>query len=266
MRLVATDLDGTIVRPDGSISARTVAALRACQQAGVDVVYVTGRPPRWLADVVAQTGQAGTAICANGAIVYDLTKGEVLSASTLERDATLEAADRVARALPGTTFAVETISAGFRREPDYRARYDVGADDSPAPLDELVRDGDVVKLLCRNESSTGDVMLEAARPVLDGLASPTHSNQRDCLIEVSAIGVSKAATLAQLAGSRGIGPADVVSFGDMPNDIEMLSWAGQGYAMTGGHPDAVAAADQTAPPCVDDGVAQVLERLLRLRG
>lgn len=261
MRLVATDLDGTIVRPDGTISARTLAALAGCQDAGVDVVYVTGRPPRWLADVVAQTGHSGTAICGNGAIVYDLAAERVVSARTMDGAVVLEAAERVSRALAGTAFAVETLG-GFRREPGYVARYDSGVGASPAPLPELVGGDDVVKLLCRNEGSRSDAMLAAVRPVLAGIASATHSNANDCLIELSASGVSKALALAELAAARGIAQADVVAFGDMPNDIEMLAWAGCGYAMADGHPEAIAAAGATAPSCAQDGVAQVIERLL----
>jgi len=261
MRLVATDLDGTIVRPDGSISARTLAAFAACHAAAIDVIYVTGRPPRWLGEIVAQTGHRGTAICGNGAIVYDLGAERVISARTMSGPVVLDAAARVSKACPGTAFAVETL-AGFGREPAYVARYDASVLTSPAPLAELVAGAAVVKLLCRNESSTGDAMLAAARTALAGVASPTHSNPHDSLVEIAAIGVSKAVALAGLAAARGIAQRDVVAFGDMPNDIEMLAWAGRGYAMAGGHPDAIAAADDTAPSCLDDGVAQVIERLL----
>ncbi len=261
MRLVATDLDGTIVRPDGTISQRTLDAFAACAKADVAVVYVTGRPTRWLGEVVAQTGHTGTAICSNGAIVYDLSGERVISASTMAADVVLEVVRRVRLASPGVAFAVETLQ-GFRREPAYVARYDAGDPHPPAPLDEVVHDLEVVKLLCRSGSSTADTMLDDVRDVLDGLAHPTHSNPHDDLIEVSAHGVSKAVALASLAAGRGIDRADVVAFGDMPNDIEMLQWAGRGYAMGGGHPAAIAAAGNTAPSCLDDGVARVIERLL----
>ena len=261
MRLVATDLDGTVVRPDGTISARTLKAFAACAEAGVDVVYVTGRPPRWLGQVVEQTGHSGTAICGNGAVVYDLAAESVISARTMTGEVVLDVAARLTAVSPGVAFAVETLH-GFGREPGYVARYDAQDGRPPAPLPELVQGDDVVKLLCRNESSSGDAMLEIARTALWGVANPTHSNPRDCLVEISRLGVSKAVTLAELAASRGVAQADVVAFGDMPNDIEMLRWAGRGYAMADGHAEAIEAADDTAPPCLDDGVAQVLERLL----
>jgi len=263
MHLVATDLDGTVVRPDGTISARTRAALSACLAAGVHVVYVTGRPPRWMGEIVEQTGHRGTAICGNGAVVYDLDTESVLEARTLVAADVRTCVERLRTLMPAATFALETL-AGFRREPTYVTRYDTGVEEEIGPLADLLADDPgVVKLLCRDETSSGDAMLALARRAVDGVASATHSNPRDCLVELSMAGVSKAATLAELAAARGVDRADVVAFGDMPNDVEMLAWAGRGYAMAGGHPDALAAAGRTAPSCLDDGVAQVLETLLR---
>jgi Cof subfamily protein (haloacid dehalogenase superfamily) len=262
MRLVATDLDGTVVRPDGTISPRTVAAFDACERAGVDVVFVTGRPPRWLDTVVEQTGHRGLVLCANGALVYDLAAERVVRSHTISRANVLEVRSRLRDAVPDATFALETL-AGFRREERYLTRWDTGAESLVGPIEDmLVDDPGVLKLLCRNESGSSDELLDLARDLLDGIAKPTHSNPNDTLLEVSALGVSKARTVAELAEERGIEQADVVAFGDMPNDLELLAWAGRGYAMTGGHPDAIAAAPHLAPSCEDDGVAQVLERLL----
>jgi hypothetical protein len=105
-------------------------------------------------------------------------------------------------------------------------------------------------------------MLAAARGALDGIAEPVHSNAADSLLEIAAPGVSKASTLALLAEEAGLGPEDVVAFGDMPNDVPMLRWAGTGVAVGGAHPEALAAAVLVAPACLDDGVAQVIEQLL----
>jgi Cof subfamily protein (haloacid dehalogenase superfamily) len=259
---VATDLDGTIVRRDQSISPRTVRAFRACLRAGVQVVFVTGRPPRWMGPVVEATGHTGTAVCANGAIVYDLATESILRTREVPRDDVLEVVRRLDRALPGLAVAVETRE-GFRREPEYQTRWDTFSDQDVGPLAELLADDPgVVKILLRHPERSSDEMLALGRSLLAGFAEATHSNARDNLLEVSARGVSKASTLAELAAERGIGAAEVVAFGDMPNDLAMLTWAGRGYAMEGGHPDAVAAADAVAPPCDEDGVARVLEELL----
>ena len=262
MRLVATDLDGTIVRPDQTISPRTVAAFEACAARGIDVVVVTGRPARWLGTVVDALGPRGFALCANGAVVYDLATDRVVESQLIERADVPTVVKRTRAALGEVAVAIETL-AGFRREPGYVTRWDALSDQDVGTLDQLLADDPgVLKVLVRQEGSTGDAMLHAARPALAGLAAPTHSNVNDCLVEISALGVSKAGTLASLAASRGLSAGDVVAFGDMPNDVEMLRWAGRGYAMAGGHPEAVAAADEVAPECEEDGVAQVLERLL----
>jgi len=264
--MVATDLDGTIVRPDGSVSARTVRALRQCQDAGVDVVFVTGRPPRWLAEVSRATGLWGVAVCANGAVVYDVGAKKVVAVHPVPVDVVAVVVAKLRSALGGADVALETTD-GFLLEPAYRTRWDSGVTPAQrAPLAELLAGSPVVvKVLVRAEHSSGDAMLAVARELLDGVVQATHSNAADCLLELSAAGVSKAGTLATLAASRQIDAADVVAFGDMPNDVEMLRWAGAGYAMTGGHPEAIAAADHAAPSLLDDGVAQVVESLLARR-
>jgi hydroxymethylpyrimidine pyrophosphatase-like HAD family hydrolase len=212
--------------------------------------------------VVAQTGHRGTALCGNGAIVYDLAAERVLHARTLPADVVLEVARRLRETLADATFALETL-AGFRRAPDYLARWDFGSETVVGDLPSLLADDPgVVKLLCRSESSLSDDMLVRAVPALDGLAAPTHSNPHDGLLEVSALGVGKAAALAELAAEWGIDRDDVVAFGDMPNDLDMIGWAGRGFAMHGGHADVLAAAHDVAPPVTEDGVAQVLEHLL----
>ena len=264
MRMVACDLDGTIVRPDGTVSPRTVAALAACERAGVRVVFVTGRPPRWMAPVAAATGHHGIAVCANGAIVYDLAAERVIATRGIPAADVHRIARAVRTAVPGGAFALETLD-GFCREPAYRPRWS-GSDGPIAPLDELLADAPLVlKLLYRLDDGAADDMLAAARAALDGLAEPVHSDAADSLLEIAALGVSKASTLAVLAQQQGLGPQDVVAFGDMPNDVPMLQWAGVGVAVADGHPEALAAASLVAPACLDDGVAQVVEHLLAER-
>jgi Cof subfamily protein (haloacid dehalogenase superfamily) len=262
MRLVASDLDGTIVRADGTVSFRTLAALQACERDGVDVVFVTGRPPRSMAPVVEATGHTGIAVCGNGAVVYDLAAGRVVRTRALSVQAVRDTVTSLRAALPDAVFALETLT-GYRREPAFLPHHRHAAAAMVATIDRLLADDPVVlKVLCRDETSVADPMLAAARAVLDGISEPCHSSSTGSMLEVSAVGVSKASTLAELAADRGIGAEEVVAFGDMPNDVPMLRWAGRGYAMADGHPEAIASADETAPPCSDDGVAQVLERLL----
>ncbi|HEU4676947.1 MAG TPA: Cof-type HAD-IIB family hydrolase [Motilibacteraceae bacterium] len=268
--LVATDLDGTVVRSDGTLSDRTVAALRAAQDAGCTVVFVTGRPPRWMRPIAERTGHAGLAVCANGALVYDLSREEVVESFPLSTEVALEIALRLRGALPGAAFAVES-PAGFAREPGYLVRFDVG-DHGVGELEELLdaaADGAVKMLVRVGDGADGrgasdvDTLLAAAREVLGDLAEVTHSTPTGPpLLEVSAPGVSKATTLARLAAERGLTAADVLAFGDMPNDLPMLAWAGLSVAVANAHPEVLAAADHVTRSNDDDGVAYVLEHLL----
>lgn len=267
LRMVATDLDGTVVRPDQTMSRRTVAVLRACDAAGVHVVLVTGRPPRWTRHVLADLGFGGTAVCANGALHLDGRTGAVSRARSLEPGAVRQVVGALREHWPSAQVALETTE-GFSREPGYVTRWDTAtAELAVAPLEELLAGRDdvppqVVKVLLRVEGGDADAMLALARDVLGEQAAPTHSDADDGLLEIGAAGVSKAAALAELAREAGIAAEDVVSFGDQPNDVPMLAWAGRGYAMADGHPEALAAAPHVAPSVAEDGVAQVLEPLL----
>lgn len=267
LRMVATDLDGTIVRADQTMSPRTVAVLRACEAAGVRVVLVTGRPPRWTRHVLEEIGLGGTAVCANGALVLDGATGTVSRARTVDHSTVRDVVGVLRGHWPSAHVALET-TAGFAREPGYVTRWDTATDElAVAPLEQLLQapgwgPAEVVKVLLRIEGGDADQMLALAREVVGDRAEPTHSGAATGLLEIGAAGVSKAATLAELAEEAGVPAHDVVGFGDQPNDVLMLAWTGRGYAMADGHPEALAAAAHRAPPVADDGVAQVLEPLL----
>ena len=257
-RLVATDLDGTIVRSDGTLSVRTCAAIAAVEAAGVPFVMVTGRPPRWMHEIANATGHRGLAVCANGAVVYDLHAEQVVRTDLLSAAAARQVVEALRRDLPGIAFAVERHDSGFAHEPAYRPRWDSNDPVTQAPVEELLAAG-VVKLLARHEDMGADALLAAARAAVGDGATLTHSSS-DGLLEVSAAGVSKATGLACLAASYGVEAADVLAFGDMPNDLPMMAWAGRAVAVGNAHPEVLAAADEVTGRNDDDGVAQVLER------
>jgi Cof subfamily protein (haloacid dehalogenase superfamily) len=262
-RLVATDLDGTLVRSDGSVSDRTRAALARVEQAGSVLVLVTGRPPRWMAPVVEATGHRGLAVCANGALVYDLHTERVVRSHLIDAAAAARVVEALRRDVPGVAFAVERgpvdgVPGGFGREDAYRPSIDA-AELEVAPVEQLCAGG-AVKLLVRHESMGSDELLAAARASLGALVECTHSSA-DGLLEISASGISKASGLASLAQEHGVQAVDVVAFGDMPNDLPMLAWAGHAVAVENAHPEVKAAADEVTATNDDDGVARVLERL-----
>lgn len=263
VRLIATDLDGTIVRSDGSISDRTRAALAAAEEAGFVVVFVTGRPPRWMHPVVEATGHRGIAICSNGALVYDLHTEQVIEEHLLEPAMASELVAALRLALPDVTFAVDRSDRGFGHEPSYRTHFDLPPDVLVAEIDELIATP-VTKLLARHEGLSGDDFMSRASALvedLEGLGSVTFSGL-DGLLEISAVGVSKAFTLERFATERSIDANEVVAFGDMPNDLLMLTWAGRSVAVANAHPDVLAVAGEVTASNDDDGVAIVVESLL----
>jgi Cof subfamily protein (haloacid dehalogenase superfamily) len=260
LRLVATDLDGTLLHSDGTVTDRTRHVLDELDARGVTVVFVTGRPIRWMEPLWHHVGDHGLAICSNGGIVYDVPGRSVVEARTIPRDVGLEVASVIREALPGTVFGLEK-STGFAKEPAFLPRAEDAS--SPelriGPLDEVFDDG-VVKMLALHEELDPEEYWASVEKLV-GTSVTTTWSAVGALVEMSAAGVTKASTLELLCAERGITAEEVVAFGDMPNDIAMLRWAGTSYAMANGHPSTVACAQHTAPRHDEDGVAQVLEEL-----
>lgn len=261
IRLVATDLDGTVVRADGTVSSRTLAALAAVEAAGLQLVLVTGRPPRWMGAIVAATGHRGLALCGNGAFGYDLHTERLLDVRPIPPDVGHEVVARLKSVMPRAAFAVETGHA-FAHDPDYLSRWPTPPGTEVAPVGRLLQRHRVGKLLVRDEGSRADAMAALAAAVVGDLVEVTHSNPNDCLLEISARGVTKAAALARHAAALGVTPDEVLAFGDQPNDLPMLAWAGQAYAVANAHPAVLAAVPDHTDGVEQDGVAVVLERLL----
>ena len=258
-RLIASDLDGTLLGDDGTVSGRTVDAIQAVLCGGATFVFATGRPLRWVEPIADATGHRGTAVVANGALVIDLATGVVVDEQLLSVGAALDAVDRIRAALPGVGFAVERVRDGFAHDHTYTPRWPSPAGTQIAPIGDLL-DVAVVKLLVRHEDRSSNETLAVIRDLLVGVAEPTHSSN-DGLVEIMALGTSKAAALDRIASRLGCWAGDAMVFGDMPNDVDMLRWAGHGVAMANAHPEARAVADEITLSNNHDGVAVVLERL-----
>jgi Cof subfamily protein (haloacid dehalogenase superfamily) len=257
VRLVATDLDGTLLGSDGHVSPRNRAALAAAEDAGVVVVLVTGRPPRWLGQVADEVGARGVAICANGALLYDLERKEIVGENTLLPTAASRLVTALREQAPGVVFAVERGSR-FGHEPGYVPLW-AHEDRFIAHVEELVSEP-VAKLLAKHPDLDAVALHELAAALAGNEANVTYSGET--LIEISGAGVSKAVALERLCAGNGIDTADVVAFGDMPNDVPLLTWAGHGVAVANAHPSVLEVADEITASNDDDGVAIVLERLL----
>ena len=260
LRLVATDLDGTVIRSDGTVSARTIAALLRAERAGARLVLVTGRPPRGMAEIVDALGHRdGIAICSNGALTYDLRTGKVTPVQLIAPEQLAVAVRNLRAAIPGIGIAVEYPGGRAIDRLFQPIMFDV---DNPGPRfdDAALTAQPAAKLLGRHVGYSCDDLLAIAVPVLDGLVAVTHSSAKG-LIEAAAIGVSKATTLAMLAAADGITAQESIAFGDQPNDLPMLAWAGTSCAVANAHPAVLAAATRVIASNDDDGVAQVLEAL-----
>lgn len=267
-KLIVSDLDGTFLSPDGSVSHRNLAAVAAAERAGIPVVFATGRPIRLLGPVRGLRRTQATVIASNGAMTYDLGRETVLTVSAIPCSLAAEAFADLRERVDGVAFGVDTgTRAGY--EPEYLS-YDgsvFNIRDDPqryvGDLTQLVAAGEFVKLLVLREGGDVDELTGDVRRVLGDRLAATHSSPDRALVEVSAAGVSKAATLAALCERLGIAPDEVAAFGDMPNDLEMLRWVGMPYVMEHAHPDLLALDDAVVIGSnADSAVGATIEALV----
>ncbi len=207
----------------------------------------------------------GNAICANGAMHYDLMKEEVIEEWLIPLENQFEFVKRMRAAVPSISFATE-CGEDFHHENAYIPRWDVGIDMAPVMRieEKLLKPAFKMLARCSDYEFTSDELLEIALREVGDLVTITHSNASEALLEISALGVSKGETLAKLTARLGFTSKDVVTFGDNPNDFSMLKWADRSWAMADGHIDGPKHAKFVAEPHHMDGVAIVIEGLLTL--
>lgn len=248
-----------------AITPRTRDAVRAAVAAGARFVVATGRPPRWIRPVVDALGFAPMAVCANGAVIYDPATDRVVAARTLGVDTLGELAEIATRVIPGAGLAVErigdrahdTATPQFVSSPGYEHAW-LNPDNTEVSKEDLLS-APAVKLLIRKAGARSAEMAAALARHLGLEGDITYSTDNG-LVEIVPLGISKATGIEEVAKPLQIGSREVVAFGDMPNDVPMLLWAGRGVAMANAHPDVLAIADEVTAPNSDDGVGRVLER------
>jgi Cof subfamily protein (haloacid dehalogenase superfamily) len=264
--LIASDVDGTLLSPMERLTERTRAVVHRAVRDEVPFVLVSGRPPRYIPSVARAAGLTGYAVCANGAVLYDIGADRVTEVhGSMEPMLLHDVAAELDTALPGCGLAAERVGEravenGFQHlviEAGYHNPW--GDKESHIVPRAEVLGHPAVKLLVSHASMTSDEMATAARAVLGGVVDVTFSTGQG-LIELSAPGITKATGLASIAARLDIQAERTIAFGDMPNDLEMLTWAGHGVAMANAHPSVLKIADEITGPNTEDGVAQVLER------
>ncbi|MEU2995261.1 HAD family hydrolase [Streptomyces griseoincarnatus] len=258
--LIATDLDGTLLRGDDTLSDRSLAALARAGRAGVRHLVVTGRPAPRVRPLLDDLGCTGLAVCGQGAQVYDAAARRMLWSVRLDRELAETALGKIEAEVGEVYAAVDQDGADGVTliEPGYRMPHPT------LPAVRVERRDDlwarpISKVLLRHAELSDDALAAAARSVVGSLATVTMSGPGT--VELQPCGVTKATGLALAAEHLGVRPGETVAFGDMPNDIPMFRWAGHGVAMANAHPELKAVADEVTLSNEDDGVAVVLERL-----
>ncbi len=264
-KLVASDIDGTLIRGDGTLSRRTIDVLDRLADKGVPTVLVTGRPVRWLRQLYDQLEKPLPAVCANGAVVYDPATDEILRAAPLATELLIDVARQLRESIPDISLAVEVEDGrSFWHEESWPLHWDdVERAVRVISTPEELTSAPAVKLLARSANHGPDDFLALVSRTLGTVVETTHSSS-SALVEISAAGVTKAAGLAWFCERDGLTAADVVAFGDMPNDLPLLAWAGRSVAMGNAHPALREVADEVTLTNDEDGVAAYLERLFGL--
>lgn len=264
IRLAAIDLDGTLLRSDHTVSSRSHLSLRAAREAGVQILLATARSPRSARVIAASVGLEGVAVCANGAILYDLDTDRIIEHTPLPTATAHRLVETLRAQIPGVVFGWE-YGLRFGSEPAYELHRGPGSwprpDNSYAPCDPLAWTEPMTKLLVRSPGADLGELLAVALAAADGEASATLAG--DAFVEMAAAGVGKEQAVSAVAGQLGIDRTRVVAFGDQVTDVEMVAWAGHGVAVSNAHPSVLAVADEVAPSNDEDGVAFVLERIVR---
>ncbi|MGW8063519.1 HAD family hydrolase [Streptomyces ziwulingensis] len=258
--LVATDLDGTLLRGDDTVSDRSLGALARVAEAGARHLVVTGRPAPRVRSLLGRLGCTGLAVCGQGAQVYDAAAHRMLWSVTLDRELAETALGKIEAEVGQVHAAVDQdgVDGLTLIEPEYLMPHPTLPAVRVERRDELWS-APISKVLLRHPDLSDDELAATARTVVGSLATVTMSGPGT--VELQPCGITKATGLALAAEHLGLGRRRTIAFGDMPNDIPMFHWAAHGVAMADAHPELKAVADEVTLTNEDDGVAVVLERI-----
>ncbi|MEV0183682.1 HAD family hydrolase [Streptomyces sp. NPDC050625] len=258
--LVATDLDGTLLRSDESISQRTRDALAAATAAGAAHIVVTGRAAPWTRHVLDDLGYQGLAVCGQGAQVYDAGEHRLLTSVTLDRRLARVALAKI-EAEVGPLFLAASQD-GLDGKVLVGPGYAVTGRLPATPFTDVsdVWAAPLNKIYIQHPTLSDDELAEASRRAAGGFVTVALAGEG--IVELLPLGLSKATGLSLAARRLGLEPTDTIAFGDMPNDIPMFTWSSRGVAMANAHEELRAVANEVTSSNEEDGIAVVLERLL----
>ncbi|MCX4511918.1 Cof-type HAD-IIB family hydrolase [Streptomyces sp. NBC_01619] len=261
-RLIATDLDGTLLRSDETISERTRDALAAATAAGAAHIVVTGRAVPWTRHILDDLGYQGLAVCGQGAQVYHAGEHKLLTSVTLDRQLAGLALSKLEAEVGPLAVAASRdgldgnviVSPGYQLQegPLPVVPFDDPAELWSAPLN---------KLYIQHPGLDDDTLTRVARQTVGGLVDVVMAGAG--IVEILPLGLSKATGLSLAARRLGVKSTQTIAFGDMPNDIPMFGWAAHGVAMANAHDELKAVAHEITASNEHDGIAVVLEELMR---
>lgn len=262
IRLIATDLDGTLLDVGSDVTARTCKAVCAAMDAGVGFSLSSGRMPESMIPFAQRLNVNAPMILFNGALIYDHRDGRTLYENAIPADTAkgvarmLEDMGIYLQAYPGKGYY---CSRRCEHTDQYEASIRVKATELGVPVSQWMH-GTMIKML----AIAAPERLDAVKPELERAfpSGVTFMKSRPHYMEIVAEGVDKGRALAALGEQMGVSTEEIMAFGDGQNDASMLSCAGTGVAMENGVAECKAVAKLIAPRNTEDGVAQVIERYL----
>lgn len=256
---MATDLDGTLLRPDGTVGERTIEAVRHARQAGLYVVPVTGRPPRVTWEIALEAGLGPLGVCANGAAVVDIAATEVVEVSGLAAEVCRGLVELVRASYPDAIFALDEMDC-FCYESGF-VEGDWGWDESRREVPDIIQaiGPTCMKLVVRRPGWSAPELITALEADVAEEGHVTSSGLD--WVEIGAPGISKAYAAQRVCDRLGVPVSQVLAVGDNHNDLTILGWAGYAAAPANAIPEVLAMVQRVIPANSEDGVAQLLEEL-----
>ncbi|MBB1253406.1 HAD family hydrolase [Streptomyces alkaliterrae] len=259
-RLVATDLDGTLLRGDGTVSSRTRDAIRAATDTGALHLVVTGRNVPWTIPILDELGYTGLAVCGQGGQLYHAGERRLLTSVTLDRRLAAAALTEIGRMTGPLALAAsrDGLAGEVVTTRDFLVidgGLPVLRTDDPA---EILAEP-VAKVYLQHPELDDDALAKAAREAAGHLVDVVMAGEG--VVELLPAGLTKATGLSLAARRLGVTARETIAFGDMPNDVPMFRWAAWGVAMADAHPELREVADEVTASNDEDGIAVVLDRL-----
>lgn len=253
-RLVALDVDGTLVDESNEVSRPVRRAVQRVLDAGVPVILSTGRSWASALSVVEQLPLANVEhVCSNGAVTVRYPPFEVVDVLTFDPRPVVE---RILAEHPAALLAVEVVGSGYRVT-DHFPTGELHGTIEQVSVEEL-SGSDVTRVIVRDPNSSELEFIGLAERL--GLEGVSYSIGYTAWLDIAPHGIDKAHGLQRVTRRMGVRAADVLALGDGRNDIQMLAWAGRGVAMGNAPAEVRVVADAVTGGVHEDGLVAELAR------